>query len=57
MKPHSSANFENVAAANWGPLSETVISGMPWRQKNDFKWLMAFSVVVLLRGAISKNLE
>ena len=25
-----------MVAANWGPLSETVISGMPWQHKNDF---------------------
>ena len=30
-----SANFENVAAANCGPLSDMTTSGMPWRQKND----------------------
>ncbi len=30
-------NFVNSSDANWGPLSETTVSGTPYRANKDFR--------------------
>ena len=41
--------------ANWGPLSLTTTSGMPWRAKWQDSFLMTAAEVVVVSSSTSKN--
>ena len=52
-KCHCFANFVNSSDENWGPLSETTVSGTPYRANKDFRAFVTLPEVVLLRFSTS----
>ena len=54
-KSQEVANALNSSASNWGPLSLTTISGMPWRAKCADNLRMTDAEVVLVSLSTSKN--
>ena len=51
------AKLANAALSNGGPLSEMMLSGIPWRAKMDFMAAITGPAFVLLSRMTSGNLE
>ena len=57
LKPVDSGNSLKHSDEYWGPLSDIMSSGMPYRENIDDKWLITQLEVVCVSLAISIHRE